>query len=85
MARRLSYWAEKYGLLPDTRIGGRLGRNIEQALLVLTNAIDRARVQSRVVTLIVFDLNGAFNGVNKISLDTRLRAKGIPLKARQWI
>ncbi|BAE66183.1 unnamed protein product [Aspergillus oryzae RIB40] len=85
MARRLSYWAEKYGLLPDTQFGGRPGRNTEQALLVLANAIDRAWVRSRVVTLVAFDLKGAFNGVNKTSLDTRLRAKGIPFKARQWI
>jgi hypothetical protein len=37
------------------------------------------------VTLIAFDLKGAFNGVNKISLDARLRAKGIPAAARKWI
>lgn len=85
MARRLSYWAEKYKLLPDTQFGGRPGRNTEQALLVLTNAVDRAWVRSRVVTLIAFDLKGAFNGVSKTTLDARLRAKGIPSKARQWI
>jgi hypothetical protein len=38
-----------------------------------------------VVTLIAFNLKGAFNGVNKLSLDTRLRAKGIPAVARLWI
>ena len=37
------------------------------------------------VTLIAFDLKRAFNGVNKISLDTRLRAKGIPTTVRNWI
>ncbi|KAJ5152552.1 hypothetical protein N7492_009832 [Penicillium capsulatum] len=42
MARRLSYYAEHYGLLPDTQFGGRPGRTTEQALLVLANAIDRA-------------------------------------------
>ncbi|KAI2930363.1 hypothetical protein CBS147321_10551 [Aspergillus niger] len=85
MARRLSYRAEKYGLLPDTQFGGRRGRNTEQALLVLANSVDRAWGRSRVVTLIAFDLKGAFNGIHQISLDARLRAKGIPLKARQWI
>lgn len=39
VARRLSYLAEKHGLLPDTQFGGRLGRTTEQALLVLSNAI----------------------------------------------
>jgi hypothetical protein len=42
MARRLSFFAEKYGLLPDTQFGGRPGRTTEQALLVLANAIDPA-------------------------------------------
>jgi ribonuclease HI len=37
------------------------------------------------VTLIAFDLKGAFNGVKKTSLDVRLQAKGIPSVARKWI
>jgi hypothetical protein len=85
MAQRLSYLAEKHGLLPDTRFGGRPGRTTEQALLVLSNAIDRAWNQHKVVTLIAFDLKGAFNGVNKVSLDSRLRARRIPIVARKWI
>lgn len=85
IARRLSYLAEKYNLLPNTQFGGRPGRTMEQALLVLSNAIDRAWYKLGVVTLVAFDLKGAFNGVNKLSLDTRLRAKGIPITARRWI
>jgi Endonuclease-reverse transcriptase/Reverse transcriptase (RNA-dependent DNA polymerase) len=85
MAKRLSYYAETYGLLPNTQFGGRPGRNTEQALLVLTNAIDRAWRRLKVVTLIAFDLKGAFNGVNKTSLDARLHAQGIPSVARKWI
>ncbi|GCB25864.1 probable RNA-directed DNA polymerase from transposon X-element [Aspergillus awamori] len=85
MARRLSYWAERFKLLPDTQFGGRPGRNTEQALLVLANAVYRAWERSRVVTLIAFDLKGAFNEVHQTSLDARLRAKSIPPKARQWI
>jgi ribonuclease HI len=85
MARRLSFWAETYKLLPETQFGGRPGRNTEQALLVLANAVDRAWSRSKVVTLVAFDLKGAFNGVNKTSLDARLRAKGIPTTARLWI
>jgi hypothetical protein len=85
MARRLSYLAEKHGLLPDTQFGGRPGRTTEQALLVLSNAIDRAWYKHKVVTLMAFDLEGAFNGVNKVSLDARLRAKKIPAVARKWI
>lgn len=81
LARRLSHWAETLKLLPDTQFGGRPGQNTEQALLVLANAVYRAWERSRVVTLIAFDLKGAFNGVHQTSLDARLRAKGIhPIK-----
>ena len=37
------------------------------------------------MTLIAFDQKGAFNGVNKFSLNARLRAKGILAAARKWI
>jgi hypothetical protein len=85
MARRLSYLAEKHGLLPNSQFGGRPGRTTKQALLVLSNAIDQAWYKHHVVTLIAFDLKGAFNGVNQRSLDACLRARRIPLVARKWI
>lgn len=86
MAKRLSYFTETYRLLlPDTQFGGRRGRNTEEALLVLANAVDRAWLKSKVVTLIGFDVKGEFNGVNKASPDARLQTKGIPAVARIWI
>ena len=85
IAKRLSHLAEHHGLLPDTQFGGRPGRTTEQALLILTNAIDRAWHGQRVLTLVAFDLKGAFNGVNQTSLDARLQSKGIPTVARRWI
>ncbi|KAI2734742.1 hypothetical protein CBS147339_9742 [Penicillium roqueforti] len=85
MARRLSFLAEKHGLLPNSQFGGRPGRTTEQALLVLSSAIDKAWYKHKVVTLIAFDLKGAFNGVNKTSLDASLQARRIPLVARKWI
>ncbi|CAG8891920.1 unnamed protein product [Penicillium nalgiovense] len=85
MARRLSYVAEKHSLLPNSQFGGRPGRTTEQALLVLSSAIDKAWYKHKVVTLIAFDLKGAFNGVNKTSLDASLQARRIPIVARKWI
>ena len=85
IARRLSFWAESHSLLPDTQFGGRPGRTTEQALLVLANAVDQAWLRGKVVTLVAFDLKGAFNGVNGTTLDARLREKGIPSQAREWI
>jgi hypothetical protein len=72
-------------LFPDTQFGDRPGRTTEQALLVLANAIDRAWLKDKVVTLVAFDLKGAFNGVNKMTLGSRLKEKGIPTTARRWI
>ncbi len=83
IARRLSFYAEHYGLLPDTQFKGRPGRTTEQALLVLANAINKAWCQKKVITLVAFDLKGAFNGVNQTSLDTRLQPKGIRSVARR--
>lgn len=85
VAQRLSYLAEKHGLLPNSQFGGRPGRTTEQALLVLSNAIDQAWYKHKVVTLISFDLKGAFNGVNGVSLDHSLQARGIPMVVRKWI
>ena len=85
MAKRMSYYAETYGLLPDTQFGGRPGRTTEQALLVLANEIDRGWLKNKVITLVASDLKGAFNGVNKQALDLRLKEHGIPTLARRWI
>ena len=76
IARRLSYLAETHGLLPNSQFGGQSGRTTEQALLVLSNANDQAWYKHKVVTLIAFDLKGAFNGVNCVSLDASLQARG---------
>ncbi|KAJ5135375.1 uncharacterized protein N7515_004653 [Penicillium bovifimosum] len=85
IARRLSYLAEKHSLLPNSQFGGRPGRTTEQALVVLSNAIDQAWYKYKVVTLISFDLKGAFNGVNWVGLDHSLQARGIPMIVRKWI
>ncbi|EDN08851.1 predicted protein [Histoplasma mississippiense (nom. inval.)] len=76
---------EKYNLLPNAQIGARPGRTTEQALLVLASAIDQARKRGRVLTLVSFDIKGAFNGVNKDTLEARLREMGIPQIARRWV
>lgn len=62
MAKRLLYCVESRGFLPEMQFGGRPGRNTEQAPLVLANAVDRAclYLSSKIVTLIAFDLKGAF-------------------------
>jgi ribonuclease HI len=85
VAKRLSFYAEKYNLLPDTQYGARPGRSTEQALLILVNAIWTAWRDHKVLTLMAFDLKGAFNAVNKDVLDHCLGQRRVPLQARTWI
>ena len=83
MAKRLSYYAEKYRLLPDTQFGGRPGRSTEQALLILANSIDRALRKHKVLTLLAFDIKGASQrrqqGVNRCPA----KAKGNPVHSQK--
>jgi hypothetical protein len=85
ITRRLSFLAEHYGLPLESQFGGRPGRITEEVLLMLANAIDRAWYRQKVVTLVAFNLKGAFNGVIKASLDIHLQSKGFPSVARRWI
>ena len=39
IAKRMSYYVERYDLLPNTQFGGRPGRSTEQALLILVDAV----------------------------------------------
>ncbi|KAJ5223963.1 hypothetical protein N7468_008505 [Penicillium chermesinum] len=54
-------------------------------LSTLEDLENPAWYRHNVVTLISFDLKGAFNGVNWVSFDASLQARGIPMAARKWI
>jgi spore maturation protein SpmA len=52
---------------------------------MLRNAINQAWLALKVITLVAFDLKGAFNRVSSNILDLQLKAKGIPMKLQTWI
>jgi hypothetical protein len=85
IAERISYLAETYGLLPANHFGARKQRSPEQALILLQEQIYRAWRSRKVVSLISFDVKGAYNGVYKDRLIQRLRARGIPTELTRWI
>ena len=85
VARRLSYLAETYRLLPENHFGGRPRRSGEQALNVLVEKIHEAWRGQRVLSLVSFDVQGAFNGVHTSVLCQRLRERRIPKDLVQWI
>jgi exonuclease III/ribonuclease HI len=85
VARRLSYWAETYGLLPKNQFGARPLRSCEQALILLTTKIKEAWKRGKILTLVSFDVKGAYNGVPREVLADRLLRKGIPTNVVQWV
>jgi hypothetical protein len=85
VARRLSYWAETHGLLPNNQFGARPRRSCEQALVILVDRIRAAWRKQRVLSLVSFDVKGAYNGVPHQVLTARLKAKGIPTQVVEWV
>ncbi|KAF5234151.1 hypothetical protein FANTH_12253 [Fusarium anthophilum] len=66
------------GLLPTNHFGARKQRSAEQALILLQERIFSAWRSRQVVSLISFDVKGAYNGVCKERLLQRMKARGIP-------
>lgn len=85
MAERISYLAETFGLLPSNHFGGRKRRSTEQALTILVEKIQCAWRSGKVLTAALFDIKGAFNGVNKSSLLHSLRERRVPEVAVRWV
>ncbi|KAK0368754.1 hypothetical protein CLIM01_13892 [Colletotrichum limetticola] len=85
VAERISHAIETFGLLPTSHFGARKQRSAEQALLLLQEYIYRAWRKRKVVSLVSFDVKGAYNGVYKERLLQRLRARGIPEKLVRWV
>jgi hypothetical protein len=85
VAERISFAVETYGLLPANHFGARKQRSAEQALLLLQERIYTAWRGRKVVSLVSFDVKGAYNGVYKDRLLQRLAARGIPSDLVSWI
>lgn len=85
VAERISYAVETYGLLPTNHFGARKQRSAEQALLLLQEEIYTAWRGRKIVSLISFDVKGAYNGVCKERLLQRMKARGMPEELCRWV
>ncbi|RYP13221.1 hypothetical protein DL766_009878 [Monosporascus sp. MC13-8B] len=85
VAERISHAVQTYGLLPTNHFGARKQRSAEQALLLLQEQIYTAWRGRKIVSLVSFDVKGAYNGVCKERLLQRMKARGIPEKLLRWI
>ena len=65
LADRISYMVEEHGLLPDNHFGARKRRSTEQALTVLQEQIYKAWRNKKMLSLVSFDVKGAYNKVSK--------------------
>ena len=84
VAERISHAVETYGLLPTNHFGARKQRSAEQALMLLQEQIYNAWRGRKIVSLISFDVKGAYNGVCKERLVQRMKARGIPEELCRW-
>ncbi|KAG6996665.1 RNA-directed DNA polymerase from mobile element jockey [Fusarium oxysporum f. sp. conglutinans] len=85
VAERISHAVETHGLLPTNHFGTRKQRSAEQALILLQEHIFSAWRSRQVVSLISFDVKGAYNGVCKERLLQRMKARGIPEGLLRWV
>ncbi|KAM4066065.1 reverse transcriptase (RNA-dependent DNA polymerase) [Hirsutella rhossiliensis] len=60
-------------------------RSAEQALLLLQEQVYKAWRNHKVLSLISFDVPGAYNGVCKEILLERMKSRGIPAELVRWI
>ncbi|TVY62542.1 Retrovirus-related Pol polyprotein from type-1 retrotransposable element R1 [Fusarium oxysporum f. sp. cubense] len=85
VAERISHAVETHGLLPTNHFGARKQRSAEQALVLLQEHIFSTWRSRHVVSLISFDVKGAYNGVCKERLLQRMKARGIPEEILRWV
>jgi hypothetical protein len=85
IATRISHLVEEHHLLPENHFGARSRRSCEQALNILVERIHGAWRGQKVLSLVSFDVKGAYNGVACQVLVWRLRQSRIPECIIQWI
>ena len=85
VAERISYLVETQGRLPHNHFGGRKQRSAVQALLYLQEHIYNAWRGKMTLSLVSFDVKGAYNNVAKGPELQRLRERGIPEVLVRWI
>jgi ribonuclease HI len=83
LARRISYVAEAYQLLPTNHLGGRKATSTEHAAHLLIESIYASRPLSsahHISTILSLDVSGAFDYVSHIRLQHNLRKRQLDPK-----
>lgn len=85
VAERIAYLAEKFNLLPPNHYGALKRKSTIDALLTVQEKIYQAWRDKKVLSLVTFDLKGAFNGVPADVLTSCLREHRVPEEYVCWI
>lgn len=86
LAKRISYLAQEYHLLPKTHIGGRKITSTEHGIHLTLEKIHNAWVSNQpIVSMLFLDVSGAFDNVSHSRLIHNLRKRGLPMVLINWI
>ncbi|KAI5195396.1 hypothetical protein E4T39_08219 [Aureobasidium subglaciale] len=76
---------ETYNPIPANHFGGRPKRSSEQAVDIIVEQIHKAWRGGKVLSLVTFDVQGAFNGVHPGVLCERMQQRQIPAELVGWV
>ncbi|KAF9728557.1 zinc knuckle [Paraphaeosphaeria minitans] len=85
VAERIAYLVEEYGLLPKTHFGARKQRATTHALSYLCEDVFKAWRGKKTLSLVSFDVKGAYNNVATEPEIRRLRQRQIPETIVRWV
>ena len=85
VAERIAYLVERYNLLPKTHFGARKQRSTTHALSYLCEHIFKAWRGRKTLSLVSFDIKGAYNNVATEPELRRLRQRQIPETIVRWV
>jgi hypothetical protein len=77
-SKHTTYLAEKHNLLPATQFGGRPGRNMMDAMLLVAHRIKNAWRRGKVAAALFLHVQGAFPNTVKEQLIHNMRMRRIP-------
>ena len=85
VVERIVYLVEEYGLLPKTHFGARKQRATTHALSYLCEDVFRAWRGKKTLSLVSFDVKGAYNNMATEPETRRLRQRQIPETIVRWV